>query len=65
MTRTKIFIVSLLSDLDGKINVWLKYNSRFEVIDIKYQSVWGGGGDYNQEWIHSALIIYKENEQSN
>ena len=53
ITQIQMFeVFDNLSHLQSSINNWLRYNSEYEVIDIKYQT------PNSQEY--RAMIIYKK-----
>lgn len=57
MIRVKIIEEFKVFDLQREVNDWLKENSNFELIDIKYS----GTGCYSAYGVnhYSAMIIYK------
>lgn len=59
MIRVKIIEEDYRCDLENKVNAWLKENSDFELVDIKYS---GKGYSVPYGFPHySAMIIYKVN----
>jgi len=54
VTQVKFIIPEKQEYLEDKINEWLKNNSVFKIIDIKYTTV----GDWKDGFIDSVMIIY-------